>query len=355
MLALVAGTLGAMSALAYCVGRNIPAELRFFEPRRAPTVDEAVITYPIEYSLGSHEQNDVIFLGDSTCRGGIDPAEFERLTGLRAYNLGSQGRAGPIAFTLTAKAYLSTHPPPRVIVYCISPVAFDFGDVRDDMRVEVIDYGMQNRLLANYGPEVVGQIPRTDSILYFIKRGAVSASGVPAAWISGNREDVRDVPLVGLEDYTYRTLAKRTFDSKGFCRFPGAHNPKVHGKSDLGLNRQGEPVTIPDEWTRGVEQLAEICREWGIPLLLRFTPLPEHCAATRDFSPVERWCKDLERACPELTVGQPTLLWYDWTLCWDAYHLNGAGVSKFMPLVADEVQGLLAKSPRPEQRLSPHR
>lgn len=112
MLAWVSVTLCMFSALGYFVGRNTPAELRFLEPRRAPTMDEAIITYPVEYSLRSQEKNDAIFVGDSTCRSGIDPAEFERLTGLRAYNLGSQGKAGPMAYTLTAMAYLSKHPAP---------------------------------------------------------------------------------------------------------------------------------------------------------------------------------------------------------------------------------------------------
>jgi hypothetical protein len=102
-------------------------------------------------------------------------------------------------------------------------------------------------------------------------------------------------------------------------------------------------VQVSDEWTEGVRQLAERCQENGVALLLRFSPLPSHCAPTRDFSPVERWAEELARACPGLSVGSPTLLWYDWTLCWDAYHVNSAGVAKFTPIVATEVQALLAK------------
>ncbi|HXY33138.1 MAG TPA: hypothetical protein VEI07_02860, partial [Planctomycetaceae bacterium] len=72
-----------------------------------------------------------------------------------------------------------------VVVYCISPVVFDFGHTRDD--------SMRDRLLANYGPEVPGLFPWTQSILYFIQRGSVTALGAPWAWIAGRREDVREV------------------------------------------------------------------------------------------------------------------------------------------------------------------
>jgi len=342
MLAWVSVTLCMFSALGYFVGRNTPAELRFLEPRRAPTMDEAIITYPVEYSLRSQEKNDAIFVGDSTCRSGIDPAEFERLTGLRAYNLGSQGKAGPMAYTLTAMAYLSKHPAPRVVVYCISPVVFDFGHTRDD--------SMRDRLLANYGPEVPGLFPWTQSILYFIKRGSVTALGAPWAWIAGRREDVREVPLVGMEMDTYRTLGERTLDAKGYGRLPGRHYSKIHRMKDLGLEWQGKPVAIPDEWTRGAEQLAETCQERGIPVLLRFSPLPAHCAPTRDFSPLTKWSESLARSCPGLTVGSPILLWYDWSLCWDTYHVNSEGVAKFTSAVAAEVRAVVEKSSRPNQK-----
>src|SRR5271163_608137 len=81
-------TLGVVASISYWVGRRTEPALRFLEPRRPPTIDEAAIAHPIEYALGSHEANDVVFLGDSTCRTGIDP---RRLSGFRAYNLGSQG------------------------------------------------------------------------------------------------------------------------------------------------------------------------------------------------------------------------------------------------------------------------
>jgi len=338
MLALVAGSLGAFSTLGYCVGRNTETDLRFLEPRRSPTVDEAVIALPIEYSLRSSENNEVIFLGDSTCRCGIDPVEFERVSGLRAYNLGSQGKAGPMAFVLTVKAYLLKHPPPQIVVFSLSPLVCELaGDWRDTR--------MQDRLLANYGPEVAGLIPRKESLLYFVKRGSVAALAAPSTWIGGPQEDVRDFPLVGLESYTYRSLGRTTRDSRGYGRLPGLHHVK-----EPGLERRGEPVTILDNWNRGVRLLAETCESAHIPLMFRFSPMPTECSRMRDFAPLEKWTQDLQRSCPELIIGRPTFLWYDWTLCWDPYHLNSQGVAKYTQALASEVRATLEKSGRSDRK-----
>jgi hypothetical protein len=336
LLAFVAGTLCTFSTIGYCVGRNTDTDLRFLEPRRAPTVDEAVIAYPIEYSLRSDEKNDVIFLGDSTCRCGIDPASFERLTGLRAYNLGSQGRAGAMAFVLTARAYLSNHPAPRIIVFDVSPVVWDLTDDWHDGRMQV-------RFLSNYGPEVPGVIPRHESLLYFVKRGSLAVVAAPSTLIAGRTADVRGLPLVGFETETYRSLEQRTRESRGFGRFPGLHTAKIRNANDVGIERRGKPVTIPDDWTRGVRLLAETCQSQRIPLLIRLSPMPKQCEKMRDFSPVEKWAEDLQSSCPQLIVGRPILLWYDFDLCWDPFHLNTLGVAKYTPVIATEVRAALEK------------
>ena len=56
------------------VGENYRIDPPFLDPFRAPTRDEAVLVYPAEYALKSSDYNDVVFLGDSTCRCSIDPA-----------------------------------------------------------------------------------------------------------------------------------------------------------------------------------------------------------------------------------------------------------------------------------------
>jgi hypothetical protein len=199
-LTFVAGSLGALGAASCCVGWRTNSALRFLEPRRAPTVDEACVAYPIEYSLRSDEKNDVVFLGDSTCRCGIDPVYFEQLTGLRAYNLGSQGRVGPMGFLVTAKAYLLRHPPPRIMVLSMSPVAFEAEAAGTELA-------MQSRFLANYGPEVPGLLPLKESLLYFIKRGSLAARSAGSSFVARRDGDL-DVRDLGSSDSRKTPIAR---------------------------------------------------------------------------------------------------------------------------------------------------
>jgi hypothetical protein len=108
-------------------------------------------------------------------------------------------------------------------------------------------------------------------------------------------------------------------------------------------------VTVPDAWDRGVRLLAETCHAMGIPLLVRFSPMPGECARMRDFSPVEKWAQTLESSCSGVIVGRPTLLWYDWKLCWDAFHLNAEGTAKYTQAVAVELRSALVATGRSTQ------
>jgi hypothetical protein len=342
MLALVLATFGALCAASYRAGRSIESDLRFLEPRRAPTLDEALIAYPTEYALRSNEKNDVIFLGDSTCRCGADPARFEQLTGLRAYNLGSQGNAGPKGFLITAKAYLLHHPPPQIVVLCLSPVAFDVGAAEMGRR---LPSPIPTRFEANYGPEVPGVVPLEESLRYFIKRGSLSlwSETISPAPVS---KDVRDLPLSGLETETFRTAQPKIHGIRGFCVISG-----VHGKR-LDVESPGEPVRIADEWDQSVRKLAESCESSGVPLLIRFSPMPSNLSHVKDFSPIERWSQALRSSYPKVTIGRPELLWYEWELCYDSRHVNAQGVAVYTALLAKDVQNVLSATlaPRMEQR-----
>src|SRR5580693_4556673 len=86
VLAVAAPTIGALVGTAYCMAKSLDSELLFLDPSRAPTIDETMISCPVEYALHSAEANDVVFVGGSSCRCGIDPA---LLPGLSSFNLGS--------------------------------------------------------------------------------------------------------------------------------------------------------------------------------------------------------------------------------------------------------------------------
>ncbi|HEV8000902.1 MAG TPA: hypothetical protein VGP63_13545 [Planctomycetaceae bacterium] len=316
VLAVCVATFGGLVAIAYSGGRRLESEMRFLDQGRAPTSDEAFAACPIEYALHSTEANDVVFLGDSVCRYGIDPDQLQRLSGLKAFNLGSFGFMGPSGYAVTAKTYFANHPRPRAVVLCVSAVSFDVDP-------ETGGGSIPKRFEDAYG----GTMPRFDSI---------AKSGVRRLgnWFSGT--DVRDSALIGMEGDTYRTFKKRWIESRGYFGLPG-----VHGKAHLVEAFAAEKL-IRDDWNCGVCRLADECAAVDVMLVIRFCPLSTEFKGA-GYSPVERWADEFAAAHPRAVVTRPTLLWYDPSLSWDRVHLNAAGVAKFMPVVAKDVQAALKK------------
>jgi hypothetical protein len=339
MVALVGVTVAGFAGGAYCVGVNIDSDLRFLEPRRAPTFDDALITYSIEYALHSRDTNDVIFVGDSTCRFGVDPIQFEKLTGLRAYNLGGVGFLGPMGILLPARAYLAKHPRPQIIVACMTPFVFQVGAEQLAKR-----NAMPGRYAANYGPEVPGAIPWQNSLAYFVKRGAVAAGQAVWGLLDSASPDVRDMPITTVKA-TYRTF-QRELD-----RLHGHWVPaQAHGKVAEGARKDpswpGQPVKVDPDWDRALRELAELCHEQGIPFLIRLTPTTNALAKTKDLKGIADWARDLQRSCPGVTVEDPIILWYAPELHWDCNHLNAQGAATFTSLVAKEVKAALGSDKR---------
>jgi hypothetical protein len=326
-----------LSAVGYCIGKNTESDLRFFEPRRPPTLDEACVACPIEYALRSNEENDVIFVGDSTCRVGIDPTRFEQATGLRAYNLGSEGGIGPTGFLITAKAYLSRHPRPRIVVLSMSPIGFEGGanEIAERLRSSMLD-----RFEANYGPEVPGLIPWSESAGYFAKRGSLAAWMAFSGFVAGKRDDggardIRDIPL-SERPFSFRGYQQFVHKRRGYVPLPG-----LHGERRV-IEYPGQRVKIDSEWDRNVRRLAQDCERMGVPLLMRFSPMPRDLSDVRDFRPLEMWSKTLRNSHRNVIVGSPTLLWYDPELCWDQIHLNDPGIAAYGAVLAKDVREALA-------------
>jgi hypothetical protein len=329
---IAAGTVSVVAVLAYRVGRQTDSDLRFLEPRRAPTFDEATIALPIEYALRSSEKNDVIFVGDSCCRTGIDPLDFERLSGLRAYNLGSIGKVGPMGFFLTAKAYLSRHPAPQLLVLCMTPFAFHGGAFETGGE-------LPSRFEANYAPEVPGVLPTIQSMGFFAKRGAVSAWSASWALTSAADPDVRSIPLFGIHSDNYWTLQQKLRESRGYWGLPGSRG------ADIQPGWPGEPVKVHEEWDRAMRLLAETCESAGVPLLIRFMPVTKAWIQMKDYHLVEKWARDFQLAYPHVVAGRPILLFYESNLCWDGIHLNRDGVAAYMPVLAKEICSVLNAAP----------
>lgn len=82
-----------------------------------------------------NQNNDVIFVGDSSCLMGVSPKVIEKETGLKVVNLATNGGAGIIGYETVIRKYLKSNPAPKLIVYYISPAIPNFYNVKSFEQV----------------------------------------------------------------------------------------------------------------------------------------------------------------------------------------------------------------------------
>jgi hypothetical protein len=332
--------------VSFCgLGANYRGQLRLLEPYRAPTNDEVTALIPIEYAIDEHEPNDVVFVGDSTCRSGLDPQLFEKLSGLKAYNLGSSGSLTIWGQFTTLTAYLDHHPAPRVVVLCMSPVgvlqiqrAPEGSPGAAPLVVETTAGTLSERFLRVYGAPNFRRgmlADGTSSLRYFINRGMSIAKGQLAACRSGQTHDRLDDPLYGYESETYRTLRDKMRKSRGFFLLP-----KTHGDAVGVLEALAEPHTVNSWMDDGVRAFAGLAQTHGFRLIIRLGPLARD-QAPWDSECVPAWLRRLEREFPQVSASRPEVLWYDRQVCWDSIHVNAGGVKLFTGATARDVMNLI--------------
>lgn len=342
VLAVGAATLASLLGASYCFGcaanADVP-ELRFLNALRPPTVDEASLACVGEYAARSHVANDVIFLGDSACRSGIDPVAFERLTGLRAYNLGTFGSSGPSVLAVSAKAYLANHPRPHAVVLCVSPVV-----LRYQAKVQVGSVAW--RFAESYGShadkpftENVGLV--LPAITDVMRQGASRALVELRTLGQGHSSDVLNLPLIGRPSETYSNLSKSLRAQRGCWVLTGEHQATEPPRSAQAETiRQAQFVS--SDWDPRLDEIAGLCKAARIPLLLRVAPLRADVARTCDFSRAEQCIEAVHSRNPDVILKRPILSFCDRALCWDSMHLNDKGADKFTAIVAGDVEEALS-------------
>jgi hypothetical protein len=335
-----------LAGLFSCVGANYEGPLRLLEPYRAPTGDEAAGLIPIDYAINNDTANDVIFIGDSSCRSGLDPRLFERLSGLKAYNLGSFGSLGMWAHLLTLKTYLAHHPTPRVVVLCVSPssVLKPVPDRPDPFTIPVQTTTagqLYERFLRVYGPpsERRGILADgTASLRYFINRGMAISKALSKNRLAGQPYDPLDEPITGFAKETYNTLRDKTLERRGYFPLPGEH-----AEGDIILFALEEPHVANSWMNDGVREFAALAERDHFRLLIRLAPMSKR-HADWDKDGIDRWLTQIQREHPGVAVSRPGILWYDHKLCWDTIHLNPHGVEPFTAQAAKDVTALVAQS-----------
>jgi hypothetical protein len=316
---LALSTTGAMvaslAAFAYRAYVRMDSDLRFLRPFASATVDEALIGCAMEYAQKSNDANEVMFVGASSCRCGIDP---KLVRGVRSYNLGSVISFGPDGILVTARACLRRHRRPKAIVLCLSPAMLD---------VEPNEYTrpIRDRFLLSYG-DAQSTTAIAKRTVYFVKRGAAELSPQLVS-------DPRNLSLEGSSE-TYRAFQKIIFEQRGYCALPGSRARESQSANG------GPPLVIHDDWDRLVRQLAADCKSAEVRLIVRFTPVSAELDRNRDFSALEGWIRHLESSA-SIDFGRPTLLVYEERLMWDAIHLNRAGVERFMQTIEADVHTAL--------------
>jgi hypothetical protein len=312
------------------LGENYRADPPFLHPFRAPTRDEAMLAYPAEYALKSTEYNDVLFLGDSTCRCSIDPAMFQRSSGLSAYNLGSMGVLGIDGYRLTLQIYLQHHPKPRAVVLAVTPDDFD---VESSQELDGLPY----RYRWSYGPDSRAAFRLPEDLVsatHFARRGVQIGHAYWANPRAVRRFDPRVQFLYGGGSDTYLTLEQKIRQSRGYWALKGKHWASTESPNK-------PTVTVASQWDPGLRGLVDVAEANGVLLVIRLVPIVD--TTKTDYGPVRCWLEDLERKYERVAVIRPEILLYDAELCWDYQHLNADGVGKFSRSLAKDVTEALAR------------
>ncbi len=300
---------------AYAVGVN--GKQRFLKNYRAPSDYEAHIAFAMEYAQRSHEANDVVFLGDSTCLTGLDPVAFQQSSGLRAYNLSSMGVLGIDGLTVMLKHYLEHHPKPRMVVLCPHPWALSMPPVQ--LGAEDVREGY----FRTYDPSSLLATPLTSAAR--IRLGFWKAYG----FAIGGAGRFASTPIPHRNGETFASLGAKVKSRRGFWEQPGVLKKDQVAVDDLPL-----PVLV--DVKEQVRALLRFASGRSVVTLIRLTPVSPG-SASGSFAAIHGWLGEVAAMEPGVLVSVPDILHYAAIEFGEVRHLNAAGARRFTTFVAAEV------------------
>ncbi len=348
MLGTIAISALVVSIPAWHAARKFEDERHFLKTFRAPFDSEAIFTYGMDYATHSAERNDVVFVGDSTCLSGIETRQFEQISGLTAYNLGTIGMIGIDGYTVLLKSYLEHHPAPRVVVLCVLPS--EVGPPLQVRRPEVSRSGpraqnITERFLWCFGQ--AGEYPRPthpNLLQYYVSQGLLMALGD----LRGGERHYLNTPTNNLGNLSFFALRDDCIKNRGFFSFNGSSSLPPTSRRDISsgffLPAEGatvdDPFPVSPAFDDGVRRLARLAADQGALLMIRLTPELTGMNAER-FGRIEDWFERLPTECPNVVCDQPAVLLYGPEYFADIFHhLNFCGAEKFTELVAASVMHL---------------
>jgi hypothetical protein len=330
VLAAAASVLFVAGLATYQVGAR---NRRLLPEDRPPNNYEAHLVLAMNYALKSSEYNDVVFIGDSTALTGIRTLDFQRETGLRAYNLSSMGVIGVDGCTIILRAYLSHHPKPRLLVFGVCPWS---------LGVKLEETGpiaVRRAFLYCYAPRgesdklVAGSTD--ERIKWVMGRGAHTILGK----LQGGAEHFANDTIPLRDGLTYNWLDKYMSEHRGYYPNPGALPSGWRRPPPDPSDMNACPVgRVLPGFETAFSELAGLARKEGIPLLVRLTPVSPP-SVEENYQQIRSWSASVEGQ--GVYVSQPDVLIYDSPLFCERLHCNDDGAKVFTAFVAREAKRVL--------------
>lgn len=195
------GTLSALLLLSvavpWCCIRHLPLN-GFFD---------AYSVY-LDYKTSAMAQkNDIVFIGDSSCLTGVIPKVIEKYLNVTVVNIAGYGNSGIIGYDVILRRYLEKNPPPKLIVYYVSPAIPNSYWTRTFEQIfTYVRYGDWNSLLKNRGEYNFFSI-QSALMTYLRSHSTLSASQKTQYFqlrqeIERTKGYSRSLAAVGLDDQT---------------------------------------------------------------------------------------------------------------------------------------------------------
>ena len=196
----------------YVIGRRDDNERTFLRNYRTPNEYEAFSSYCMSYAMDSDEDNDIVFVGDSSLRCDMRTSQFERETRLKAYNLGGVGLIGVRGLSQIIDAYLRSHPKPRLLVLSILPSAMNRSS-HESWPQEELDVKSRFFWCSGRGPRTC--VLTTRSCITFARASSTRTVG----WSEGSTASPLE-PIPFRDGETFRTLEHAVTKERGFWAAP---------------------------------------------------------------------------------------------------------------------------------------
>jgi hypothetical protein len=309
--ALCLATALSVAAAAHLATSRLVNEDVFLKNYRKLFFEESMLSHKMDYVLGSSENNDVVFLGDSTCLMDLDPRRVKEVAGRSAYNLGTLGWLAPDGHLAVLKAYLQHHPKPKLLVYTIWP-----GELAADYSS---NEPFKDRFVWAYSPELRAERGYARWPLEFrLREEFRTMIGLLAA------RRTRYFEQEVVPGATHEQLGERLAETRGYFAEPSPM-PVTPYTADLSV------APLP---SARFKELIRFADEQGLRTLVRFAPVPEGVSDAHK-KELGDWFAELKTG-PNVVVSKPLVLELPPSDFADPRHLNASGVRRFTDLVVQE-------------------